>query len=373
MKILFIGPLPDPVTGHSLACKILLDELIEDHEHEVDVINLSKDSFKNGLNSFSRIIAVLRIIQEVLRKHGRAQVIYFTISESFAGNIKDILIYLVCFKRLSRMIIHLHGGSLKKLLFDKSRLLFRVNKYFICRLGGVIVVGPSHVSIFSRIISSEKVHIVPNFSEDYLFTTEGEIISKFRDMRPLRILFLSNLIQGKGFNEIIDAYLELSEDFKKRVIIDFAGSFESDIHKMKFLSRIERLSQIHYHGFVGGAEKKDLLSRAHIFCLPTSLCEGQPISILEAYASGCVVITTAQGGIQDVFRDNINGFEVEVKSIRSLKLVFDQCVRHPDKLLPIAIENFNTAREKYRTSNYNSSLIGIIHNLSKKDSRLHRI
>ena len=98
MKILFIAPSPPPITGHSLASKVFLDELIK--YHQVEVINLSKYSFKDGVDSFERMIRVVNIFQEVWRKKNDVDVIYFTISESFAGNIKDILIYLICFKSL---------------------------------------------------------------------------------------------------------------------------------------------------------------------------------------------------------------------------------------------------------------------------------
>ena len=50
-----------------------------------------------------------------------------------------------------------------------------------------------------------------------------------------------------------------------------------------------------------------------MFCLPTWLkFEGQPISIIEAYASGCIVVTTANGGINDIFNDNVNGVLLHV-------------------------------------------------------------
>ena len=70
-----------------------------------------------------------------------------------------------------------------------------------------------------------------------------------------------------------------------------------------------------------GEKKRRLFAEAHVFCLPTyySYYEGQPISILEAYASGCVVITTDHGGICDIFKDKINGFRVEKRSCLSIK------------------------------------------------------
>lgn len=358
MKILFIAPLPMPITGHSLASKVFHDGLLKNHD--VDVVNLSKNSFISGINSFHRIIQIFIIFQGVWQKKKDADVIYFTISESFAGNIKDIFIYLICFKSLSKMVIHLHGGSIKKLIFDKIKILYLINKYFISRIGGVIILGQSHLDIFLEFIDKKKIYIVPNFAEDFLFTYDELIKEKFHNTIPLKILFLSNLIQGKGHNELVDAYQALSDELRKKVKIEFAGAFESDKHKDEFLKKIDGYENIHYSGIVNGAEKKHIFSNTHIFCLPTSLSEGQPISILEAYASGCVVITTNQGGIVDIFKDQINGFEVQKNSTVSIKSVIEQILENPTLLLPIAIHNRKTAYNKYRTSEYNASLIKII-------------
>lgn len=358
MKILFIAPLPPPITGHSLAAKVFFDELIK--YHKVEKVNLSKHSSHQGKATFRRTIEVVKIFKKVWLKRKEADIIYFTISESFAGNIKDVFIYLICFKYLRRMVIHLHGGSIKKLLFDKNRFLFGINKYFVRRLGGIIVLGQSHLNIFSDIIENKRIHVVLNFVEDYLFIGEDNIRNKFENIEPLRILFLSNLIKGKGHNELVDAYLSLNDNLKKRVIIDFAGGFESDVKKNEFLNKIKVTKGIQYHGMVCGAEKIDLFARAHIFCLPTWLNEGQPISILEAYASGCAVLTTDQGGIRDIFRDKVNGYEVQEKSSISIKMVIEQIIENTKQLLPIAIANRNIAHLKYRTSIYNASLLKII-------------
>ena len=361
MKILFIAPLPPPITGQSLASKVFLDELVK--SHTVEVINLSKESYKHGVTSFKRIIQVVALLKEVLHKRENADIIYFTISESFAGNLKDILIYLICFKSLQRMVIHLHGGSIKRLIFDKNRLLFIINKYFIRRLGDIIVLGQSHIEIFSDIVGKKNIHIVPNFAENYLFLKEEEIRNKFEKTKPLRILFLSNLIQGKGYNELLNAYLSLPENFKNSIRIDFAGDFESNADKSKFLSKICEDKRLQYHGIVGCTEKKDLFTRAHVFCFPSSLLEGQPIVILEAYASGCVLIAGSQAGMRDIFTADVNGYKFLPESTDSIRSVIEQVLDNPEHLLPMAISNRNIAGEKYRTSIYTASLIKIIESI----------
>jgi len=330
--------------------------------HRVVLINLSKGSFKQGISSFKRIIRIARVLKEVWVKSKDADVIYITISQSFSGNIRDILFYLICFKSLSRVIIHLHGGGIRNLIFDKNRFLKKINRFFIIRLGGVIVLGQSLVTIFSDMIPKQRVHIVAAFAENYLFLNEEKIENKFQMTSPLRILFMSNLIIGKGHEELIDAYHGLSKELQKMLRIDFAGSFESDSDEKKFLKKVDGFERIHYHGIVEGAEKKDLFARAHIFCLPTYYYyyEGQPISILEAYASGCAVITTDHGGIRDIFKDGINGFEVQKKSSKSIKLVIEKIIDNIGQLLPMALSNRKTAHNKYRQSNHISSMLAII-------------
>lgn len=360
MRILFIAPLPPPISGNSLAVQIFKDELHK--SYDIDAVNFTKKVLKNRASSFGRIIVVANKLRQIASKKRKADLIYFSISESTAGNLKDIFIYLLCFRRLPKMIVHLHGGAgLKEILSDPKSWIFRLNRFFIRRLGGVIVLGQSHVSIFDKILPRNKIHIIPNFSEDYLFRSVEEISNKFHNKKRLNILFLSNMIYGKGYNELLEAYLSLDDIFKDQINIDFAGEFGSPGNRSKFLKRIHGLTHIKYWGFVSGNEKKELFEKAHVFCLPTYFrYEGQPISILEAYASGCVVVTTDHSGIKDVFSDPGNGFQVEKRSVESLKHVIERIVRNKEILSEIAVNNRNIADKKYRTTIYNNSLKKVI-------------
>jgi len=360
MKILFIAPLPPPITGHSLASQALLEEIKKYHSGEV--INYNKGTLKQGFTSFKRALEVIKLLYDIRIKSKNVDLIYLTISQTLAGNIKDLLIYSLCFKKLPKMIIHLHGGGIRKLIFEKYRILGALNKFFISRLGGVIVLGKSLAPIFKGMISEDKIHIVPNFAEGYLFLSEDKIIEKFKSIAPLRILFLSNLIPGKGHEELFEAYKSLSRDLQKLIKIDFAGDFESESQRRNFLNKIKDFEAIEYHGVVYGEEKKKLFAKAHIFCLPTyySYYEGQPISILEAYASGCVVITTNHGGICDIFEDGENGFYVEKRSSNSIKITLEKILEKKEILLEIALRNRRLAEEKYTRSNYIASLTRIL-------------
>lgn len=356
MKILYLAPLPPPITGHSLVSKALYDELAS--RHEVAVVNLSKDSLTDGIDSFGRVLEVLNLLKQAWLKQKGSGAVYLTISESLAGNLKDLFLYLLCSGKLSRMYIHLHGGSIKRLLWDKHPLLFRLNRFFIKRLGGVVISGESHLGIFS-FVDRSRIHIVPNFAPEYLFVSHDQVRDKFRQAPPLRVLYLSNFIDKKGYNELLDAYLSLNDHLRSRVTVDFAGKFELEAQEQAFLEKIDGQEGVRYHGLVDDETKRELFSRAHLFCLPTSLLEGQPISILEAYAAGCVVLTTGQSGILDVFTDRINGYLIE-RSPGSIRQTLEAIVADPSQLLAMALCNSTTAGMRYRLSAYQSSVRSII-------------
>jgi glycosyltransferase involved in cell wall biosynthesis len=365
MKVLYIAPLPPPTTGHALASQILLEELMK--SHVVDVVNLSRD---RSVPRFSprRIRCIAKSYWHIWRSYKKVDAIYFTISESVAGNIKDLVIYLICVRRLARMLIHLHGGAgMMGIMARKGSLLYKLNSLALRRLGGVIVLGASHTGIYSDTVPAHKIHVVPNCAEDYLFASKEEILRKFSVESPLRLLFLSNFLPGKGFKELVQAYQDLDDSSRQKVQLDFAGEFRSNQEKTTFLKVIQADGGIRYYGSVSGAAKRDCFSHAHVFCLPTYYpYEGQPISILEAYASGCVVVTTNHSGIRDIFADNVNGYQVEQRSSDSITRAIVHMLGHMDDLRAIALANRESAFARYRTSIYTASLRRVVEQTGSK-------
>lgn len=365
MRVLFVAPLPPPLTGHSLACEILRDELMR--TDTVLEVNTNKPSLASGVGSLSRIREVLGFLGQIVRRAGRADVIYITISESIAGNLKDLATYLICFAKLRKTVIHLHGGTIRKAIFDPYPLVRWLNRFFISRLGAVIILGDSHRCIFAGMIDESRVLVVPNFAEDGLFVPWEAVRAKFSNAEDLKVLFLSNLIEGKGHEDIVEAYLRLTESERARITIDFAGAFENEAFERKFFARAAGVNGIRHHGVVAGPEKTRLLREAHVLCLPTNLSEGQPLSILEAYAAGCVVATTYCGGIPDVFADRVNGFRVMPHDPDSIRRVLVECLASPGSLLPIALQNHSMARERFTVRKYLGRLTDVLERVHTGD------
>lgn len=318
-RILFIAPVPPPITGQAVACEALYADLVASG-HEVTLINLSKQSFHQGANSIGRLVEIGHVLLKTLRHGRKADLVYLTPAESVAGNLKDLAILFCLGTKTGRTFLHLHGGAgMRGLLSGDRPWLQRLNAWFLRRVAGVIVLGKRHISIYSHIVPHARIHVVKNFAGDGWFIDDQSLALKWSTHNRLNVLFLSNHLPGKGYQELVDAIQLIPSDQRARFDFHFAGGFQDETSESEFLGRIATLSGVTYHGTVSGETKKRLLYEAHLFCLPTYYpYEGQPISILEAYASGCAVITTDHSGIFDIFTPEENGWEVQPRSAQSI-------------------------------------------------------
>lgn len=362
MRILFIAPIPPPINGQSKASLVLLDSLAK--EHEVEIINLSKTSLKSGANSWKRVFQILLILNEIRIKRKNKDMIFLSLAESFAGNMRDIAIYYLCKNLLNKSFVHMLGGAGMKVILERKNWQTKLNERYLKQLKGIIVEGPINKKMFQSVTNKGNIHIVPNFAEDFLFLQEEEIHNKFKNIDEINLLYLSNLIQGKGYIELAKAYLSLSTLEQSQINITFVGGFEDNQNKVDFLNLIKNNNGLKYLGaFIDGREKRNVYSNSHIFCLPTYYpFEGQPISILEGYATGCVVIASNHSGIPFIFTDQKNGYMVEKGSIESLVKALRKSICEKHNLYQIALFNRNEAMSKYRTDIYTKSIMQLITN-----------
>jgi len=360
MNILFIAPLPPPITGHSKCAELLYKHLKLDNH--VKLVNLSKNNFKNGKFDFFRFLQILKIFFLIFKYKNKCDKVYFTISQSFGGNIKDLLIYIILINKLDKTTIHLHGGSIKTNLFDKYNLIYKINNFFYNKIKNIVILGESHIKIFDAIVNINNIYIVKNFYEKIFLLNINEINIKFNEIniKKLKILFLSNMQKEKGYLHIINAISLMNINYLNNFEFHFAGKFDNIKDKLEFKSKIDYQTNIFYHDFVDGSIKKELLKNTHILCLPTTFLEGQPISIIEAYASGLVVLAPLQGGIVDIFNIN-NGYPIESNEFSILttlqNILFDK-----KSLLNIALYNNSYVKESFDLKNHLNQITSILKN-----------
>lgn len=365
MRILVVGPLPPPMTGNALPVKVLCDALPPE---ALEVVNLSKKEHKAGITSIGRVLEIVRCLIRVYRKQKKSTVVYLTIAESFAGNFRDLVIYWFSRKRLTTVIVHMFGGAgMQSILKERGTVQFRLNRYFLNRVGAIVVEGQPQADMFLKAVNHERVYVVPNFAEPFLFTDGESVRRKFASNAPLKILFLSNMLPGKGYRELMTAFENLPDSISEQYQLTFAGKTISSDDEEWLIGKADSVENIRYVGPVYGEEKKRLFNESHVFCLPTYYAyEGQPFSIIEAYASGCAVISTNHSGIKYIFQDAVNGYLVEKRSPESLIRVLARIPAEKERLLNIALNNLRQATELYTADQYINRMKDVFNTVALK-------
>jgi glycosyltransferase involved in cell wall biosynthesis len=238
---------------------------------------------------------------------------YLVVSSSAWGNLRDLVFLLAMGREArNRLTVHLHGANWDVMMARSSALRRWANRTLMGDVHRAIVLGRTFEGMFKGYVQQGRVVAVHNYYEDHLLIPERRLKEKWKSREPMRILYLSNLIPEKGYLLLLRAFLRLRRtNLLPGVELHFAGAFHSGRLERAFRKLASGDSVIKYHGVVHGFKKRILLWRAHVFCLPTVYrFEGQPISILEAYAAGCAVLTTNNGGIKDIFKEPMNGLYV---------------------------------------------------------------
>lgn len=314
MRILVVGPLPPPVNGMSLANRMLVD-CLQRKTHDVDTIDTKtgtkRDNVKNqGRVSFRKvsrsIMPVMKGIRKILltRKY---EVIYLTPSQNANGYLKYVPIMWAARVKKIPCFIHIHGGYFRTMYDGLRGWKKRVVDKSLRELAGAIVLGPSLRVMFEGLVPDKKIFVCENGVEDEIFATEEEIrqkIERYKTDDTIRIVYLSNLMESKGILDLFEA-VKMLRNRGEKIHLDVAGAIEPVIEARVRECLSELGDAVTYHGVVKGKKKKELLLNNYIFCLPSKhpYGEGQPISILEAMANGCLIVTTDLGGIKDIVNE----------------------------------------------------------------------
>ncbi len=344
-RICFIAQFPPPIHGLSKAVETLYDSPLQ-NEFDFERINIT-----NNYRFPERLIKILI---------SKADLFYFTISQSKGGNLRDLIILRVIQAKHKKCVIHLHGGYYRHLVDrDLPAWQRKANYRAVSRADGAIVLSQSLRPIFEGMVSEEKIFVVPNCVDDACLISDAEFEQKLTALEHKKIwhvLYLSNFMKEKGYPKVLEmAKLEkqrVDAGAEKRFHFDFAGKFfkEADYRDFQnYISENQLQKDVTYHGIVSGNAKRKLLKECDIFVLLTRYRnEGQPISILEAMGNGLYILTTDQGGIPDIVKDGENGTVLTRPEETDLTAVLNR-VHLTRELMT---RNRVTAKSRYSQRNY---------------------
>jgi glycosyltransferase involved in cell wall biosynthesis len=314
--IIYIAPTPPPYMGPSIATQIILgsrfiDEFNVIHIDTADrrpLSRLAKIDITNFYLAFKHYLILLRRLA-----CSHADLVYVPISQTAIGFLRDIPFIILAKLFRKKVVLHLRGGHFRE-FYDSSngfvKLLIRKVLNFADRM---IVLGNSLKILFDGLIPEEKLSVVPNGLNIGL----DKIRKKNPQKDNLLILFLSNLIETKGFKDVLYSVKKVTRNHTNVKYI-FVGSWRNDKDRFEcsdYIKREKIEDYVEFKGSVTGSNKTRLLRDADIFAFPTYYpMEGHPWVIVEAMASSLPIITTDQGCIKESVIDGENGFVISKRN-----------------------------------------------------------
>ena len=319
------GPLPPPEHGQSLMFEMLCGALVE-RGHAVRIVRIQgKNPSSLGRFTLRRSMETLRLLARFAGGlFARYRRVYITISRSRAGFMRDLPMIWSAWLWGCRIVVHVHGGNYDSFYRAQPRIWRFLIRHTLRRTRRIIVLSERLRSMFDFDPTlEERIVVIPNGPPFALAAMpQGR---RLPEDRPIQLLFLSNLIKSKGWFDVLEAVAILHKTTTIPLEAVFAGRFLSSADDPEPTSPEEAETRFHeyvaandlgevvrYLGPAVGEAKRRVLETSDFFLLPTRyFTEGQPVSIIEAMAYGCIVISTDYRAIPDLVVDDATGALVE--------------------------------------------------------------
>lgn len=385
---ILIGPLSrgtSLITGVQLAFGLLVDKLIDEKNISVKVVNTTPDIEHKervfGKFAWGRVAILLKVIAIAIPYIFYGKTCYLIIGSSFGGFLRDSILIWVASLTNSRIVLHLHGGGYEDFYNNMPFFIRWFIRVSLNKADCIIVLGESLREQFYFVSNRDRIKVVPNGMPEIIDKRSFQPKSLPGWDKPVEILYLSNLIPSKGYWDVLLACRILKEEgicFK----CHFAGRFAqvnvasdremfSSVQEAReaFFSTIKQVGlerDIVYHDVVVGQEKEDLLKQANIFVLPTYYeWEGQPLSIIEALATGTPVITTCHKAIPDVVQEGENGLFVEPKNPEAIAQAIKELCSDPQKYQQLSEQAYASYQDAFTVTAHIDRMMKIMLSSSK--------
>jgi len=296
--IALIAASAEIIGGHSVQARALATQLSADG-HEVSYIPIDA-RFPRGLRWVRRLRYVRTLLNELLyvlslRRMVRADVVH-VFSASYWSFLLGPAPAIVAAKLLRKpVILHYHSGEAD----DHLHRWRRIVRPFL-RIVNEIVVPSSYLE---RVFASHgyRARMIPNCVETSRFP--------YRE-RPIpgpRLLSARNLERHYRVDITINAFALLKARFPEASLM-IAGNGTEERTLRAFVDQLG-VSGIRFLGSVDPDAMPKTYDAADIF-VNSSLVDNQPVSILEAFASGLPVVSTSTGDIESMLRGGEAGLLV---------------------------------------------------------------
>lgn len=166
-------------------------------------------------------------------------------------------------------------------------------------------------------------------AESFIKQSSGHVFINNESL--LSITYAGRLIEEKGVLTVAN----LAQRFPGVVEVYIAGSGPLEA-QIKLESK--KVDNLHFLGRLSHPDLASLLIQSDVFCFPSTYGEGLPTCLLEAAACKCALITTVNGGTEEIIPSSSYGFILKSEESEELNTLVGQFIQNPNLYKSCAIE-----------------------------------
>lgn len=208
-------------------------------------------------------------------------------------------------------------------LFDRANVLIGVSDHNSSRLEALGA-------------PMEKIRTVHNGTrlDRFNYTNPSE---RF-DGNSVRLLHVGRLVEKKAPIDLMNAFSlaqdKVGDQVDLRLTVAGNGPLRDQLLRHIEAMGLER--EVSYVGGISHEEVQRLMEESHFYVLHSKTAsdgdkEGQPLTVIEATATGLPVISTRHSGIPDVVIDGETGYLVAEEDVEAMADRIVHLARHPEK------------------------------------------
>ena len=376
-KLILIGLVPPPHNGQSIAFKSLMDYIDKDGvPYKVINIPYSFIPANKTLAILSRVFSYwLLLIQLFINCIFSKNVVYVQLAQSRNGFLRDVWINRIAKLFDSKIIGHLHGGNFNGFYESQSPAFKEFISKQLLKYDKLVVLSNGLKTMYSfQPIIQDRIIAIPNGTNKQI-SQPAKVID---NTKPIQILYLSNLIESKGYLHVLESLFFLKkENISFRA--NFCGEFivNNDFSKFNsikearnnFFLKVQEYNlekEVNYLGVVTGGEKEIFLEESNFFILPTQyINEGQPVSIIEAMRAGSVTIASNYRAIPEMIEHNKTGFLLKNISAKEIAGYIIYCVNNPDAYSVISKNAMDYYNENFTEEIHGKRMLALLKEYSE--------
>ncbi|MDI1335924.1 MAG: glycosyltransferase family 4 protein [Lacunisphaera sp.] len=380
---LLIGPLPGAIetSGQAVCFKLLVDGLTV-RGLAGPVVNLGSGlANQTGGVTLGRALEYIAIFTKVaLHCFPRTRVVYLTMAQSKHGFLRDAVIIALAKLSGNEVVLHLNGGNYANFYNSESPAIQWAIRKALRQTKSIVVLSDRLRDCFAFDPAlRKKIRVVQN-SLPAGEMPERAPVRAVRSEGELTILYLSNLIESKGYLEVLEVVKFLQEDERIECRALFCGSFLANpsddvrIHSViqareYFHQRAAELgvaSRISYCGSVGGADKDRVLAESDFLVLPTRYDnEGQPVVLIEALAHGLPAIATDYRANSEMVVEGETGGLVDWRDTAGMARKIAELWRNPSTYARMSVRCRKRFEERFTPKAHIDAMEEVLFNHSE--------